>query len=100
MIRLELLCAPEDREGVIETLRPLLDESDRLIEVAAGLHPASLEDRPIHERVTGRLERILLLLEIDDEKRDKVFDALSDLHLQQRVRWTCRPVSDSGQLGG
>lgn len=99
MIRLELLCSPEDREGVIDALRPLLHDDDRLIEIDARLHPGSLDDVPVHERVTGRVTRILLLLEIDDNRQDEVMKSLGELHLRQPLRWSCQPIVGSGVLG-
>ncbi len=99
MIRLELLCSLEDREGVIEVLRSIQGDGGRLIEIEAGLHPRSLDDAPIHERVTGRIACVMLLLEIDGDRQRDVMDALSDLHLRRPLRWTCQPIAESGVLG-
>ena len=100
MIRVEFVCAPEDRAIVIEALRPLLGDGDRLVEFAAGMHPGALDGLTLRERVSGRIERVLLQLDLDADDGDAALNALRDLHLQQALDWTCQPLGQRGEIGG
>lgn len=99
MTRIEILCGEEDREGVIEALRATLKERDRLVELAAGVHPGSLEDQTVRERVTGRVERVMLIIYRDDGDTEGALKSLADIHLQQPLFWTASEVAARGTCG-
>ena len=100
MIRMELIVAHEDRQTVIAALRPLIEDADRMIELDIGLHPASLHDRVLREQVTGKTDRLMLILQLGrDEAKTAVIAAIEDLHLQVPLRWISQPVADHGEIG-
>jgi|GEM_PF-4691072 len=99
MIRIELLIAPEDRDPAIAALRPLIGAQDRLIELTVDVHPGSLDGQTLRERVTGKVDRHMLVLQIGDDRGDAVIAALEDIHLQQPIRWTRQPIADQGEIG-
>lgn len=99
MTRIEILCGEEDREGVIEALRATLENGDRLVELAVGVHPGSLEDQTVRERVTGRVERVMLILYRDEGDAEAALEPIADLHLQQPLFWTASEVAARGSCG-
>lgn len=95
-MRLSVVCAVEDEAVIEAALRSVSDHPIHVVPIKVmGLDFA---DARISERVTARLNRLLVSVEAESAEMGRLVEAVGAARRKNPVRWELAPVVNAGRI--